>query len=187
MNKMLFQNGSEQQRIQRNLQQGRILYFRAGISTGKTLLIRAASVLVLIAFVIAAFWLVLLGAYAVWPVLRWSAITGLFRRPPVMLSDVDLTNRFRTVMAYNDQCVASGYNCFRAPHFPGDVIGDYSFDTPIKPGDRLTFEDMSHYTMVKTTMFNGVKHPALCTWNPDTDELKVVKRFRYEDFRDRLS
>jgi voltage-gated potassium channel len=57
MNKMLFQNGSEQQRIQRNLQQGRILYFRAGISTGKTLLIRAASVLVLIAFVIAAFWL----------------------------------------------------------------------------------------------------------------------------------
>lgn len=69
----------------------------------------------------------------------------------------------------------------------GDVIGDYSFDAPLRPGDRLVFEDMAHYTMVKTTMFNGVKHPAFCTWDPETDELKVVRRFRYEDFRDRLS
>jgi carboxynorspermidine decarboxylase len=69
----------------------------------------------------------------------------------------------------------------------GDVIGDYSFDAPLQPGDRLVFEDMSHYTMVKTTMFNGVKHPALCTWDPGTEELKVVRRFSYEDFRDRLS
>lgn len=69
----------------------------------------------------------------------------------------------------------------------GDVIGDYSFDAPLHPGDRLVFEDMAHYTMVKTTMFNGVKHPAICTWDQDTGELKVVRRFRYEDFRDRLS
>ena len=69
----------------------------------------------------------------------------------------------------------------------GDVIGDYSFDAPLRPGDRLIFEDMAHYTMVKTTMFNGVKHPALCTWDPERDQLKIVRRFRYEDFRDRLS
>jgi len=69
----------------------------------------------------------------------------------------------------------------------GDVIGDYSFDAPLHPGQRLIFEDMAHYTMVKTTMFNGVKHPALCTWDPETDDLKVVRRFSYGDFRDRLS
>jgi carboxynorspermidine decarboxylase len=69
----------------------------------------------------------------------------------------------------------------------GDVIGEYSFDAPLAPGDRLVFEDMAHYTMVKTTMFNGVKHPALCTWDPDAGEFTAVRRFRYEDFRDRLS
>jgi carboxynorspermidine decarboxylase len=69
----------------------------------------------------------------------------------------------------------------------GDVIDRYSFDEPLQVGDRLIFEDMSHYTMVKTTVFNGVKHPALCTWDPDTGEFKVVRTFRYEDYRDRLS
>lgn len=69
----------------------------------------------------------------------------------------------------------------------GDVIGDYSLPAPLQPGQRLIFEDMAHYTMVKTTMFNGVKHPALCLWDPDRDDLHVVRRFRYEDFRDRLS
>lgn len=69
----------------------------------------------------------------------------------------------------------------------GDVISDYSFSAPLQPGQRLIFEDMAHYTMVKTTMFNGVKHPALCTWDPDKDELTVVRRFGYTDFRDRMS
>lgn len=67
----------------------------------------------------------------------------------------------------------------------GDVIGEWSFAAPLKPGDRVVFADMSHYTMVKTTMFNGVKHPSLATW--DGQELKIVRRFGYEDFRDRLS
>ncbi|RII26260.1 MAG: carboxynorspermidine decarboxylase [Geobacter sp.] len=69
----------------------------------------------------------------------------------------------------------------------GDIIGDWSFDQPLKAGDRLAFEDMSHYTMVKTTTFNGIQHPAICTWEPETEELKVVRRFGYEDFRSRLS
>ncbi|AJE04067.1 carboxynorspermidine decarboxylase [Geobacter pickeringii] len=69
----------------------------------------------------------------------------------------------------------------------GDVIGDWSFERPLKPGDRLAFEDMSHYTMVKTTTFNGIQHPAICTFEPETGELRVVRKFGYEDFKVRLS
>lgn len=69
----------------------------------------------------------------------------------------------------------------------GDVIGDWSFDKPLSPGDRLAFLDMAHYTMVKTTTFNGVQLPAICTYEPETGELKVVRRFGYEDFKSRLS
>ena len=68
----------------------------------------------------------------------------------------------------------------------GDVIGDYSFPSPLEPGQRLVFDDMAHYTMVKTTTFNGVPHPSLVTWDPVQDALKVVRRFTYEDFRSRL-
>jgi carboxynorspermidine decarboxylase len=69
----------------------------------------------------------------------------------------------------------------------GDVIGDWSFDQPLKAGDRLAFLDMAHYTMVKTTTFNGIQHPAICTFEPQTGELKVVRSFGYEDFKARLS
>lgn len=69
----------------------------------------------------------------------------------------------------------------------GDVIGDWSFEQPLHPGDRLAFEDMSHYTMVKTTTFNGIQHPHICTYEPDTGELKTVRSFGYEDFKQRLS
>jgi len=69
----------------------------------------------------------------------------------------------------------------------GDIIGDWSFEKPLKPGDRLAFEDMAHYTMVKTTTFNGIRHPDICTFEPETGELKVVRTFDYEDFRSRLS
>ncbi|BDV44052.1 carboxynorspermidine/carboxyspermidine decarboxylase [Geotalea uraniireducens] len=69
----------------------------------------------------------------------------------------------------------------------GDVIGDWSFAAPLKPGDRLAFEDMAHYTMVKTTTFNGIQHPAICTYEPAGGELRVVRRFGYEDFRGKLS
>ncbi len=69
----------------------------------------------------------------------------------------------------------------------GDVIGDWSFEHPLKPGDRIVFEDMSHYTMVKTTTFNGIQHPSLCTWEPENGLLNVVRRFEYQDFKNRLS
>ena len=69
----------------------------------------------------------------------------------------------------------------------GDVIGDWSFAEPLWVGQRLVFEDMSHYTMVKTTTFNGIQHPSLCTYEPSDNRLTVVRRFEYEDFRARLS
>lgn len=69
----------------------------------------------------------------------------------------------------------------------GDVIGDYGFDTPLQIGDRLVFEDMAHYTMVKTSTFNGTRLPSIAIWHSETDELRVVREFSYEDFRGRLS
>jgi carboxynorspermidine decarboxylase len=68
----------------------------------------------------------------------------------------------------------------------GDVIDDYSFDEPLKAGDRLIFEDMLHYTMVKTTFFNGVEHPAIGMLNAK-GEFTLVKTFTYDDFKNRLS
>lgn len=69
----------------------------------------------------------------------------------------------------------------------GDVIGDWSFPQPLQVGERLAFLDMAHYTMVKTTTFNGIQHPHICTYEPQTGELKVVRSFGYGDFRSRLS
>lgn len=69
----------------------------------------------------------------------------------------------------------------------GDVMGDYSFDQPLNVGQRLLFDDMSHYTMVKTTTFNGMGLPALALWNSDTDDVTLIKRFGYDEFYRRLS
>ena len=69
----------------------------------------------------------------------------------------------------------------------GDVIGDYAFPEPLSLGQRLVFEDMAYYTMVKTSTFNGINLPSIAIWNSRTDELRVVRRFGYEDFRSRLS
>ncbi|MHB8058396.1 MAG: carboxynorspermidine decarboxylase [Desulfuromonadaceae bacterium] len=69
----------------------------------------------------------------------------------------------------------------------GDVIGDWSFEKPLHPGDRLAFLDMAHYTMVKTTTFNGIQHPHICTFEPETGELKVLRSFNYQDFKSKLS
>jgi carboxynorspermidine decarboxylase len=69
----------------------------------------------------------------------------------------------------------------------GDVIGDYHFERRPEPGDRLAFLDQAHYSMVKTTTFNGVPLPAIALWDSRDDSLEVVRRFAYEDFCDRLS
>jgi carboxynorspermidine decarboxylase len=68
----------------------------------------------------------------------------------------------------------------------GDVIEEYSFDHEVKPGERLIFEDMLHYTMVKTTFFNGVEHPGIGILRKD-GTFDLVKEFTYEEFKARLS
>ena len=69
----------------------------------------------------------------------------------------------------------------------GDVIGRYAFaETPV-PGARVAFLDQAHYSMVKTTTFNGVRLPSIAIWNSDTDALRVVRSFDHDDFRGRLS
>lgn len=69
----------------------------------------------------------------------------------------------------------------------GDVIGDYSFEQPLAVGQRLIFDDMAHYTMVKTSTFNGIRLPSIALWDSRTDELEVIREFGYEDFKTRLS
>ena len=69
----------------------------------------------------------------------------------------------------------------------GDVIGDYSFDRPLQIGDKLVFLDMAHYTMVKTTTFNGVRLPSIATHDPVAKKITIHRRFGYRDYRDRLS
>lgn len=68
----------------------------------------------------------------------------------------------------------------------GDRIGDYSFDAPLQRGQRLAFTDMAIYSMVKTTHFNGVNHPAIALWDPQAGGLNVTRTFGYQVFRDRL-
>lgn len=66
----------------------------------------------------------------------------------------------------------------------GDIIGDYSFDRPLDPGDHLVFCDMALYTMVKNNTFNGINLPAIAVCN--SDGVQVVRTFGYEDFKSRL-
>lgn len=67
----------------------------------------------------------------------------------------------------------------------GDFMGDWSFDKPLSVGDRLIFEDMIHYTIVKTNMFNGIPHPSLAMWSAD-DNLVMFREFGYEDYKNRM-
>lgn len=68
----------------------------------------------------------------------------------------------------------------------GDFMGDYSFDEPLNVGDRIVFEDMIHYTMVKTTTFNGVGLPAIGIHKED-GSFQLVREYGYDSFKDRLS
>ncbi len=68
----------------------------------------------------------------------------------------------------------------------GDFMTEYAFPAPLKIGQKIVFEDMIHYTMVKTTTFNGVTHPSIAIWRED-GHLDVVRKFNYRDYRNRLS
>jgi len=96
-------------------------------------------------------------------------------------------------MPYRPQIVGAGepgryshtYRLAGLSCLAGDVIGDYSFQAPLKPGDKLIFEDMAHYTMVKNTTFNGVRLPSIAICREGG--LEVIRAFGYEDYRNRLS
>ncbi|OIO68376.1 MAG: carboxynorspermidine decarboxylase [Zetaproteobacteria bacterium CG1_02_53_45] len=115
---------------------------------------------------------------------------------PVAILDISATAHMPDVleMPYRPTITGAGeasekaytYRLGGTSCLAGDVIGDYAFDEPLQAGTRLVFEDMIHYTMVKTTMFNGVRHPDIGIWHTD-NSFELVRRFNYEDFRDRLS
>ena len=65
-------------------------------------------------------------------------------------------------------------------------MGDWSFAAPLKEGDRLTFEDMNHYTTVKTNMFNGIQHPSILYVHCD-GRVEVLREFTYADYKSRMS
>lgn len=70
----------------------------------------------------------------------------------------------------------------------GDYMGDWYFEKPLEAGQRLTLEDMNHYTTVKTTMFNGIQHPAIVVAsNEHSDDARVIRAFGYEDYKSRMS
>lgn len=76
----------------------------------------------------------------------------------------------------------AGHSCLA-----GDVIGDYSFDGQLKPGDKLVFLDMAHYSMVKTNTFNGLRLPSIALFDSADGSFRVLHKFGFEDFKSRLS
>ena len=94
-------------------------------------------------------------------------------RPPLYLSG-EAGEKAHTYRLSSRTCLA------------GDIIGDYSFDEPLETGDRLCFEDMAIYSMVKNNTFNGMPLPDICLLRED-GSCEVIKRFGYEDFKQRLS
>jgi carboxynorspermidine decarboxylase len=68
----------------------------------------------------------------------------------------------------------------------GDFMGEWSFGSELKPGDRIIFLDMIHYTMVKTTTFNGVRLPSIGIWTRE-NKFRLIKEFGYSDYKNRLS
>lgn len=68
----------------------------------------------------------------------------------------------------------------------GDFVGEWSFDEPLSIGDKIIFEDMIHYTIVKSTMFNGIPHPTLALWTKN-NQLDIYRQFDYEDYKNRMS
>ncbi len=130
-------------------------------------------------------------------VLVASVVDIVFNTMPIAILDVSATCHMPDVleMPYRPDIHGGGeagekrhtYRLGGPTCLAGDVIGDWSFDEPLKIGDRLVFGDMIHYTMVKTTTFNGVPHPAICIWRGAENRLRVVREFGYEDYRNRLS
>jgi carboxynorspermidine decarboxylase len=68
----------------------------------------------------------------------------------------------------------------------GDVIGKYKFINLPLIGNRIALLDQAHYTMVKTSFFNGIKLPSIALWDSETDDIDIIKQFSYKDFENKL-
>ncbi|MGF1530560.1 MAG: carboxynorspermidine decarboxylase [Puniceicoccaceae bacterium] len=128
-------------------------------------------------------------------VLVCSVLDIVHPEDPVAILDISATAHMPDVleMPYRPTLLGGG-QAREKPHtyrlggltcLAGDVIGTYSFDRPLKIGDRLVFGDMGHYTMVKTTTFNGVPLPSICHYS-EAEGLQVRRVFGYQDFKSRL-
>ncbi|MDR0954158.1 MAG: carboxynorspermidine decarboxylase [Rikenellaceae bacterium] len=93
---------------------------------------------------------------------------------PAILGATDATPGKPTYRMGGNSCLA------------GDYVGDWSFDHELQVGDRIVFRDMIHYTLVKTTMFNGVHHPSIGLWTAD-NRFRLIREFDFADYRARLS
>ncbi|GHC15751.1 carboxynorspermidine decarboxylase [Aidingimonas halophila] len=116
---------------------------------------------------------------------------------PIAILDTSATAHMPDVleMPYRPEIIGAGHPREKAHTYrlggltclAGDVIGEYSFDQPLAIGDRLVFTDMAHYTMVKTTTFNGIRLPSICRVDETSRHVRTVKTFGYEDYMQRLS
>jgi len=116
---------------------------------------------------------------------------------PIAILDISATCHMPDIleMPYRPEITHAGrysekaysYNLGGLSCLAGDIIGRYSFDQPLSIGDRLIFEDMSHYTMVKTTNFNGIHLPSIATWSSRNASFRVEKGFDYETYASRLA
>ncbi|MFO8045507.1 MAG: carboxynorspermidine decarboxylase [Halomonas sp.] len=116
---------------------------------------------------------------------------------PIAILDTSATAHMPDVleMPYRPQILGGGepgekaytYRLGGLTCLAGDVIGNYSFDAPLAIGDRLVFTDMAHYTMVKTTTFNGIRLPSICRVDEATRAVRTVRSFGFVDYMQRLS
>ncbi len=100
---------------------------------------------------------------------------------PALLGEIDLPDA-AIELATPGAIRLGGPSCLA-----GDVIGDYHLPVPVEPGQRFAFLDQAHYSMVKTSTFNGVPLPSIWLWDSTDDSLECIRRFGWETFRDRLS
>lgn len=116
---------------------------------------------------------------------------------PIAILDTSATAHMPDVleMPYRPEIVGAGKpgehpHCYRlggSTCLAGDVIGDYSFPRPLEVGDKLVFRDMAHYSMVKTTTFNGLRLPSIATFDPRDGGFRMVREYDYDEYRRRLS
>ena len=93
---------------------------------------------------------------------------------PAITESVELNPNLPTYRLGGNSCLS------------GDFVGDWSFESPLKIGDKLTLEDMNHYTTVKTNMFNGIQHPAIVLCHAD-GTCEYLRKYSYEDYKSRMS